>query len=356
MATLNRQLSDLIAKQRPQLQRAFRLAIRDIIDRVTINQVVQALRRNDIEAAIDALGVSRAAFSPFIQSLTGTYAQAGAIAAASNVWLTPTGRAKVRFDLANPLANEFITQYSSNLVTSVSDDTRDALRVAIRAGYEQGRGPLDIARDLTGRIGANGRRTGGIVGLNEPQAMAVQNMRARLASGDPVEMRKVLGMTRRDKRLDGIINRAIENGTTLSQSDINRITGRYSDRLLALRGETIARTETAAAVENARYDAFKMGMDENNVPDWAVEKTWLHGGGRKDPRDDHVAFSGTKVTGLNTPFVLPDGTRMQGPHDTSLGAGAKHVANCTCRARMEVRWDLIYQRETQGAGRVGELV
>ena len=355
MATLNRQLDALIAKQRPQLQRAFRLAIRNIVSDVTLNQVTMSLRRNDIEAAIDALGVSRAAFSPFVQSLTNTYAQAGTIAAASNVWITPQGRAKVRFDLANPLANEFITGYSSNLVTNIADDTRDALRVAIRAGYEQGRGPLDIARDLTGRIGANGRRTGGIVGLNEPQARAVQNMRQRLDSGDPVEMRKVLNMTRRDKRFDGKIKRAIESGTKLSQADINRLTGRYSDRLLALRGETIARTETAAAVENARYDAFKMGMDENNVPDWAVEKTWLHGGGNKDPRDDHAAFSGTKVMGLNTPFVLPDGTRMQGPHDTSLGAGAKHVVNCTCRARNEVRWDLIYERETQGAAAL-ELV
>lgn len=355
MATLNRQLSDLIAKQRPQLQRAFRLAIRNIVSDVTLNRVVMALRRNDIEAAIDALGVSRAAFSPFVQAMTSAYAQAGTIAAASNVWLTPTGRVKTRFDLANTIANEFITGYSSNLVTGLADDTKDALRVAIRAGYEHGRGPLDISRDLVGRIGANGRRTGGIVGLNEPQARAVQSMRARLASGDPVEMRKVLSMTRRDRRLDGIVQRAINEGRALSQADINRLTGRYSDRLLALRGETIARTETAAAVENARYDAFKMGMDENNVPDWAVEKTWLHGGGNKDPRDDHAAFSGTKVTGLNTPFVLPDGTRMQGPHDTSLGAGAKHVVNCTCRSRMEVRWDLIYQRESAGAG-VGELV
>lgn len=355
MATLEKQLRDLIDRQRPQVQRAFRLAIRDVVSRVTLNQVTMALRRGDVEAAIDALGVNRAAFGPLKQSLDATYATAGTTAAAGTVWQFPTGQVRFRFDLANPRANAFITEYSSNLVTNIAEDSRDALRVAIRAGYEHGRGPLDIARDLTGRIGPNGRRTGGIVGLNEPQARAVQSMRSRLASGDPVEMRKVLGMSRRDQRLDGVIRRAISEGRPVSQSDINRLAGRYSDRLLALRGETIARTETAAAVENARYDSFRMGMDEGGIPDWAIEKTWLHGGGRKDPRDDHVAFSGTKVQGLNTPFTLPDGTQMQYPHDTSLGAGAKHVANCTCRARMEVRWDLIDQRET-ARGRVGELV
>ena len=353
MATLDTQLKNLIEKQRPNVARAFKLAIRDITSRVVLNRIVQALRRGDIDAAVDAIGVSRAAFSPLMQSVNGIYGSAGSATMANTVWQLPTGRIKFRFDLANTRASDFLVGYSSNLVTRVSDDTRDALRLTIQSGYDQGRGPLDIARDIAGRVGANGRRTGGIIGLNEQQAGYVQSMRMRLASGDPSEMRKVLDMTRRDRRLDGIVMRAINEGRAVSASDIDRITGRYSDRLLALRAETIARTETAGAVEAARYDAFQQGLDEGNIPDWAVEKTWLHGGGRKDPRDDHVAFSGTVVQGLNTPFVLPDGTQMLYPHDPSLGAGAKHIANCTCRARMEVRWDLIAQRERVGA--VGAL-
>jgi hypothetical protein len=342
MATLNQQLDRLLAKQRPAVERAWRQAISDIASRATLNRIVQALRRNDIEAAIDAIGINRAALSGIITPLSETYAAAGAAVTAAQTWRLPDmSRVVVRFDLANPRANAFISEYSTNLVTNVAEESREALRVAIRAGYDQGRGPLDIARDLTGRIGKNGRRTGGIVGLDEPSARYVQNMRARLASGDPVEMRKVLSMTRRDRRLDGIVRRAIEAGRPVSQKDINRLTGRYSDRLLALRGERIARTETATAVETARLDAFKNGLEETGIPDWAVEREWRHGGGRNDPRDDHVAYSGTTVTGVNTPFVLPSGARMLHPHDTSLGAGAGDIVNCTCRQVIRVRYDLL---------------
>jgi hypothetical protein len=342
MATLNQQLDLLLARQRPAMERAWRQAISDVANRATLNRIVQALRRNDIEAAIDAIGINRAALSGIITPLSETYASAGAAVTEAQTWRLPDmSRTVVRFDLANPRANAFISEYSTNLVTNVAEESREALRTAIRAGYEQGRGPLDIARDLTGRIGKNGRRTGGIVGLDEPSARYVQNMRARLASGDPVEMRKVLGMTRRDRRLDGIVRRAIEAGKPVTQKDINRLTGRYSDRLLALRGERIARTETATAVETARLDAFKNGMDEAGIPDYAVERTWRHGGGRNDPRDGHVAYSGTTVTGVDTPFVLPSGARMMHPHDASLGAGAGDIVNCTCRQSISIRYDLL---------------
>lgn len=342
MPTLNQQLDALIKKQRPAVRRAFTDAVADIRDRVTLNRIALALRRGDIEAAIDAVGMSRAALSGMVTPLTDTYAQAGTAVTAAQTWRLPDmSRTVVRFDLANPIANEFLSEYSNNLVTNVAEESREALRVAIREGYAKGRGPFDIARDLTGRIGKNGRRTGGIVGLTEPQARYVGNMRARLASGDPAEMRKVFSMTRRDRRLDGVVRRAIESGKPVSQKDINRLTGRYSDRLLAKRGEDIARTETAHAVEAARMDSFKMGMEEAGIPDFAIEREWRHGGGRNNPRDGHKNFSGTKVQGAETPFVLPSGARMMYPHDTSNGATAADVVNCTCRAVTRVRYDLL---------------
>jgi len=274
MATLNQQIDRLLRKQRPAMERAWRQAIADVANRATLNRIVQALRRNDIEAAIDAIGMKRAALSGIITPMTETYAAAGAAVTEAQTWRLPDmSRTVVRFDLANPRANAFISEYSTNLVTNVAEESREALRVAIRAGYEQGRGPLDIARDLTGRIGKNGRRTGGIVGLDEPSARYVQNMRRRLASGDPAEMRKVLRM--------------------------------------------------------------------EAIPDNFIEKIWMHGGGRNDPRDNHVAFSGTTVTGIDTPFTLPTGERMLHPHDASLGAGASQIVNCTCSMRIRIRYDLL---------------
>lgn len=342
MPTLNKQIERLIKKQRPAVRRAFTSAVADIRNRVTLNRIVQALRRNDIEAAIDAVGMSRAALSGLVSPLTDTYAQAGAAVTAAQTWRLPDmSKTVVRFDLANPIANQYISEYTNNLVTNIAEESRDALRVAVRSGFEQGRGPLDIARDLTGRIGKNGRRVGGVVGLDEPSARYVQNMRARLASGDPIEMRKVLRMEARDHSFDRTIRKAIREGRTLNKAYVDKVTGRYSDRLLNLRGERIARTETATAVENARMDSFKMGLEETGIPDWAIERTWRHGGGRNNPRDGHLAYSGTTVTGVNEPFILPSGARMMHPHDTSLGASASDTINCTCRQSIAVRYDLL---------------
>lgn len=80
-------------------------------------------------------------------------------------------------------------------------------------------------------------------------------MRARLASGDPAEMAKVFGMTRRDKRLDSAIRKAIEAGKPVSAADIERMTQRYTDRLIAKRAEDIARTETGMAVMSSRAES-----------------------------------------------------------------------------------------------------
>ena len=142
-------------------------------------------------------------------------------------------------------------------ITNITDQTRRAVLEAMADGYSKGQGPRQIALDVVGRIGDNGRRTGGIVGLNAPQARAVISMRSRLSSGD---LKSVLSMTKRDRRFDKTIRKHIENGTTPTSKQIERWTGRYSDRLLKLRGDTIARFETAQSVEMARVDGFRQGM------------------------------------------------------------------------------------------------
>jgi hypothetical protein len=112
-------------------------------------------------------------------------------------------------------------------------------------------------------------------------------MRARLASGDPAEMAKVFGMTRRDKRLDATIRKAIEAGKPVSAADIERMTQRYTDRLIAKRAEDIARTETGMAVMSSRAESWEQAAETLGYDASAVIKTWIHGGGVKDPSPHH---------------------------------------------------------------------
>ena len=148
-------------------------------------------------------------------------------------------------------------------------------------------------------------------------------------------MRKVLdGMTLRDKRFDGRILKAIEAGKPVAKADIDKMTRRYSDKLLKRRAEDIARTETAQGVMGSRQESYRQALEKEGLPDEALSKEWLHNGGVKNARDQHLAMNGEKVTGLSTAFVLPDGTRMLHTHDPE--GGAKHCTNCRCNTNYEI--------------------
>jgi hypothetical protein len=342
MSTLRYQIDQLLKRQEAALRRAFLIAIQDLRGQAQLTQLRNALQRGDIEAAIRALNIEPSAYATFSREIGNTYTQAGATIAAGTVWRLPDqSRAVIRFNVTNPRAERFLSEVSSQKITRITQDTIAAARLTINAGYAAGMHPNRIALDLVGRIGANGRRTGGIIGLSEPQARYVANMRARLASGDPSEMAKVFGMTRRDKRLDGVIRRAIEAGKPVSGADIDRLAGRYSDRLLALRGETIARTETAMAVEDARQEAWRQYTETSGVSPEYIIKRWVSAGPAAggNERPDHQALNGTEVEGLETPFIMGDGVAMQHPLDPS--APVHHLANCRCTVATFVNWSKL---------------
>jgi hypothetical protein len=339
MSTLSRQIEQLLRRQEAAVRRAFLMAVRDLRNQAQLTRLRDALRRGDIEAAIRALNIDSAAYGTFAREIGNTYTQAGSVVAAGTVWRLPDqSRAVIRFNVTNPRAEAWLRAVSSDRITRITQDTVAAARVMIRSGYAAGAHPNRIALDLVGRIGANGRRTGGIIGLSEPQSRYVASMRARLASGNPQEMRRVLSMTRRDRRLDGIIQRAIAEGRPVSAADIDRMTARYTDRLLALRGETIARTETAMAVEDARQETWRQYRDQHGIPDNAIVKRWIAAGPAAggNERPDHQALNGTEVEGLETPFTMGDGVQMQHPLDVT--APAEHVINCRCTYTVRIDW------------------
>ena len=190
--------------------------------------------------------------------------------------------------------------------------------------------------------------------MSDPQAGYVESMRARLLSDDPDEMMKVLGrfdkngkwidgtgMTLRDRRFDRSVKKAIRDVAAgkpnpLTRARVDEMTAKYSNRLLARRAEDIARTETAQGVMLARAEATTQALDRDNLDDAAVTKTWMHSGGIRHARDTHLAMHDKAVTGLSTPFVLPDGSVMQHSHDPA--GGVKNNANCRCNTDFAIDW------------------
>ena len=393
---MNEELLALIEALAPILAEAFKEAIFTLRRGIDFQRLEAALRAGDIEEAIDALNIERGAFSGYALERQSGFAQAGSVSSEAltkdrvaffrrtdrNPSISspplppePAGSGRTpppspptlsldgptptnitfRFDMTNPRAEARIRTEAATRIAGYVDEQIEAARKAIGDGFQRGEGPQTIATTIAGKVNPiSGRREGGIIGLSDPQIGYVDSMRARLLSGDPDEMMKVLGsfdkdgkwkpdtgMTLRDRRYDRSIQKAIRDvaegkDNPLSAAKIEEMVAKYSDRLLARRAEDIARTETAQGVEMARAEATKQALEKAKLDAAAVTKGWYHSGGIDHARDTHLAMHGKEVTGIDTPFHLPDGSVMQHPHDPD--GGVRNNANCRCRGDQAIDW------------------
>jgi len=240
--------------------------------------------------------------------------------------LKSSGQLTGRFDPNSQAAMQFISSLTAELVADINAQQKEAIREIVAAGRTLGENSRTIALDIVGRVSPNGRREGGIVGLSGPQAQAVANARINLRSGDPEQMRKYLQNTKRDARFDATVKRYIDQGKPVPQRELSRIIARYEARLLQTRGETIARTEAGEAVSRGGFEAVKQQIENNES---SVRYKMWSATGDGNERDEHEQMDGAIVE-FDDPFVLPDGTQMLFPRDTTLGADAGQVINCRC--------------------------
>lgn len=343
--SIDRALADLIAKLEPELRAAFMDAIADLGDGIDLVALKHALQAGNIEAAVTALNIEAGAFNGYVAQKIAGYALAGALSS-SYIPVADAPVPNFRFDMTNPRAEQWIRTQAAERVAGYTREQTDIARRVIVDGYSKGRGPQDIATDIAGRVdAATGRRAGGIIGLSDPQEGYVRSVRELLET-DPrglfVKDRETGELRPRYARMDGrdlrTIRARIRDGKPLTKAEIDKIAGRYADRLIARRAEDIARTETAQAVMGARHESYRQALEKAGLPLDAVTKTWRHlGPYDEDARWQHEAMNEHKVSGLETPFEMPDGTRMQHSHDPA--GGAKHNIGCACDTLFEIAFD-----------------
>lgn len=335
MSVYDAKIAEILQLQEPAIRRAFENAVKGIRDGVQLTRLREALRAGDIEGAVDAVGIDNAAFGELRGAVLEVYAKAGLTTINGHTWIYPDGtRAVVRWDMANPRAEEFARQIGTGLITNTTDDMQAAVRDVIADGYAFGRKLDVIARDIVGRVGPSGQRSGGIVGLSRQQTQWLINLRRKLAYGD---YRGALDMTLlKDKRLRAMIEKAMKDGRELSAAQMDRIVQNYERNALMSRGLTIARTETLKAIEEGKYEAWKQGLEKTGVPEQFIIREWRHTGRAVHDRPWHQAFHGAQVRGMQVPFILPSGAAMMHPHDSSYGAGPREIINCMCQARYSI--------------------
>lgn len=331
MARLStRQLvQELSNRFEPVIRDTFLEAVRNIRSEVVLKVIVERLEKGDVHGAIRAMQLDGEAFSRLELALFDAYNLGGQATVDNLPRVTdPQGnRVLFRFGVRNLEAESWLRDHSSQLVARIIDDQREGIRQALTEGLAQGRNPRSTALDVVGRVNRfTGQRDGGIIGLTAAQERFVSSARRELLSGDPGLLKHYLTRDRRDKRFDHAVIRSIQSGKPLDAETVSRMTGRYSDRLLLLRGEMLARTETMTALGKSRNDAIRQQIAAGKVEARDVEKFWRSAGDKR-VRHTHQSLNGKSV-GMDALFTSESGAVLRHPGDPD--APASEIIGCRC--------------------------
>ncbi len=140
---------------------------------------------------------------------------------------------RATFEPGHPRASRWAEANAAARVVEVNEETLLGIRAAVVRGFEKGVPPRMLARDLRQ-----------IVGLNSRFARAVVNRRARLIAAG------------------------------VSPDRITREIDRYAKRLLRVRTENIARTETIRASTEGQLEAWRQNR-EAGVLSRSLVKEWI---------------------------------------------------------------------------------
>lgn len=326
--------AELTAKFGPEVAEAFMVVVADLKSGVEFQRLVAAIDQGDLNGAMEALHLDRAAFHALEAKINEAFIAGGQAAVSS---MPPSVAIGFRFDPGNQRAAAIIRATAGRLITGLLETEREQARQFIAEGMARGAHPRAVGLDLVGRISrVTGTREGGLMGLSAPQRAYVATARAELASADPKLLKHYLTRGRRDRRFDRSITKAIREGRAVDPEIAARAITAYERRLLQLRGEIIARTEGIPAIRAAKKEAYQQLVDSGRITEAEIERAW-HNAGDRRVRDTHDAMGGQKVRGLTLPFQSPSGALMMYPGDASLGAGADEVVACRCDESISIK-------------------
>lgn len=217
----------------------------------------------------------------------------------------------IDFDRTNFRAVNVMRQRSLRVIRQFTEEQRVATRQALTRGIEAGVNPRAQARAFRDSIGLTSR-----------QERAVANYRRLLEENDSA----VLDRRLRDKRFDGSVRRALREGQPLGRQQIDKMVGRYRERWVKFRSETIARTESLAAVHEGKNEMYNQAYESGKIDPSKVTRIWntsIDGREREHHADMHL-----QEREPNVPFTSGLGNSLMFPGDTN--APAEERADCRC--------------------------
>jgi len=340
------QIIQAIEGMEPAMQQAYLAQVKLVVGAATVAEVERLIAEED-ENGLAAL-LSMGAMAAFLELIRNAYL-AGAKFEIKAIAI-PKDMGRFEFDARKAEPEQWLADKAEEIRRDADLNVREAIRAVMGSRrrtvftpavqVEVGatpltRSPRQAALDLLGRVSAQtGARSGGVVGLPGNFAQFVINAREQLLGGNPDEMRKYLQRIRRDRRFDGIVNRAIAAGKPVAHADVDKIAGRYAERLMKTYAEMLSKAEALESFGAGRDQVYEQLIEQGLNRDW-VTKTWRDRGDKK-VRHTHSVMGGQEVQ-KDQPFQSPNGALLRYPGDSSLGAGWSERANCRCTAIYRIR-------------------
>ena len=313
-----------IDKYQPKIREAILKVWEELRKSVTYKELETALVTQGVNGIMKYLDdlepVTRALLMPELQQAMEESGRLVVEILPNGSITTPGYVPSVQF--TNPYAVQAVQEYSFNLIRELSNETRDAVRLAVTTAVSQGRPPAAIARDYKQTIG-----------LTVEMERSVQNYRRYLETLD----KQALQRQSRDKRSDSTVERAIRDEKPLPKTTVDKLVAAFRRKREAERSLTIARTESMSAMDLGQDMALEQSKQDGAlvndlIQDWNVTRD-----GRE--REEHMV----------TPAMNPDGVAygdffqtplgpMRYPRDRKYGI-AKNVINCRCRRSFRRRRD-----------------
>lgn len=321
---LRKALQELASRMEGRVREAFEAAISGILSEAEVGRLERAIRDGSTQGVMEALHLEPEAYWQLDLALEDAFREAGVL----NSSIVPRAAGIVfRFNMRNQRAETWLRRYSSSLIDGIIDAQREAIQEQLAAGLERGDNPRRTALQIVGRVDPKTqRRDGGIIGLSRPQAEFVRTALEEITSGDPKRVRNYLKRERRDARFDRTVIKALKAGKGVTADVADYITGRYADGLLALRGESIGRTETMAALGEAQQESLLQAVQSGAIRPEAAKIKWRSAGDNR-VRHTHSVMNG-QIVPVGTAFLSPSGASLRYPGDPRAPAHERIMCRC----------------------------
>lgn len=310
----------LLATTRMRLRRAWAASVAHLLEQNPVDQIVQRL--GDPHNAIAGL---EAAAQAFAAAELGAYHAAGAAVArwTADQVAAPVRKKLVHFDPADPGAGGWDAGNRAALVREITAEQRAVIEGALLEAQRTGQNPRVTAQRIRSEIG-----------LTRAQQEIVDGYRRLLERGQYAEaLQRELS--------SGVSDRAIAAAqrarAALTPAQLETAVDRYRANMIALRAETIARTEGLRIAHEGSEELYRQAIARDDLDPDQIVRTWVHSPRRLDKRHErefHRSMHGQE-RGWGEVFVSGLGNELRYPGDPA--ASPMETIGCACVVTTRIR-------------------